>query len=237
MNNSVLVQHKSLKEEIFDFLHGQTITGKFLPGDWLRQDEIANQLGVSMTPVREALDLLVASGLAERIPYRGVRVMELTNQEITEAYGLRMVLEGLAAREAASVITVPQIQHLEEIIEQMRMHVNLSDMSHARQLSREFHQTIVDASGNQLLSMIYQIVSNRFPDWMLYEALFRHPELLENSLAREHTEHSTLVKALKDGNPELACQSASDHIISLGRDIEELLGIPVHLIKAKESPV
>jgi len=140
VNNPVLVQHKSLKEEIFDFLHGQTITGKFLPGDWLRQDEIANQLGVSMTPVREALDLLVASGLAERIPYRGVRVMELTNQEITEACSLRMVLEGLAAHEAASVITIPQIQHLEEIIDQMRLHVNLSDMSHARQLSREFHQ-------------------------------------------------------------------------------------------------
>lgn len=207
-----------------------------MPGDWLRQDEIASQLGVSMTPVREALDLLVASGLAERIPYRGVRIMELSEQEITEAYRLRLVLDGVAAREAASVITAAQIQKLEEIIDQMRLHVNLSEMSHARQLSREFHQSIVDTSGNQLLSKIYQIVSNRFPDWMLYEALFRHPEMLENSLAREHAEHSTIVKALADGNPELAEQAAKDHIISLGRDIEELLGIPIHVIKVKEYP-
>jgi DNA-binding GntR family transcriptional regulator len=84
--------------------------------------------------------------------------------------------------------------------------------------------------------MIYQIVSNRFPDWMLYEALFRHPELMEDSLAREHTEHSMIVKALTDGNPELASQTARDHVLSLGRDIEEMLGIPIKLIKAKEYP-
>ncbi len=55
--------HKPLKEEIFDALHRHIIAGKYGPGDWLRQEDIASQMGVSMTPVREALDLLVASGL------------------------------------------------------------------------------------------------------------------------------------------------------------------------------
>ena len=69
--------HKPLKEEIFDALHRQIIAGKYTSGDWLRQEDIASQMGVSMTPVREALDLLVAKGRAERVPYRGVRVCHL----------------------------------------------------------------------------------------------------------------------------------------------------------------
>ena len=58
-------------------------------------------MGVSMTPVREALDLLVSTGLAERVPYRGVRVREMSAKDIADAYGLRLILEALTAREAA----------------------------------------------------------------------------------------------------------------------------------------
>src|SRR3989304_5133030 len=93
--------HKPLKEELFDALHRQIIAGKYGPGDWLRQEEIATQMGVSMTPVREALDLLVATGLAERVPYRGVRVREMSPKDVADAYGLRLILEALTAREAA----------------------------------------------------------------------------------------------------------------------------------------
>ena len=82
--------HKPLKEEIYDALHRQIIAGKYTPGDWLRQEDIAGQMGVSMTPVREALDLLVAKGIAERVPYRGVRVREMSAKDIVEAYGMRL---------------------------------------------------------------------------------------------------------------------------------------------------
>jgi len=81
--------HKPLKEEVYDALHRQIIAGKYKPGDWLRQEDIATQMGVSMTPVREALDLLVSTGLAERVPYRGVRVREMSVKDIADAYGLR----------------------------------------------------------------------------------------------------------------------------------------------------
>src|SRR5687768_17928420 len=104
--------HKPLKEEIFDALHRQIIAGKYGPGDWLRQEEIAGQMGVSMTPVREALDLLVAAGLAERVPYRGVRVREMSTKDVADAYGLRLILEAVIAREAAKNITPQQIAGL-----------------------------------------------------------------------------------------------------------------------------
>src|SRR5258706_3290593 len=85
--------HKPLKEELFDALHRQIIAGKYGPGDWLRQEEIASQMRVSMTPVREALDLLVAAGLAERVPYPGVRAREMCPKDVADSYGRDRVLE------------------------------------------------------------------------------------------------------------------------------------------------
>ena len=104
-----LIQKRPLKEDIFDVLHEKVISGTYKPGDWLRQDDIATQLGVSMTPVREALDLLVSTGLAERVPYRGVRVRKMSTKDVVEAYGLRLFLEALIAEEAARNITREQI--------------------------------------------------------------------------------------------------------------------------------
>jgi DNA-binding GntR family transcriptional regulator len=87
-----LFQRKPLKEEIFEILHKRVIAGEYPSGEWLRQEDIASQLGVSQTPVREALDLLVSAGTAERVPYRGVRVLQLTANEIIDSYSLRLLL-------------------------------------------------------------------------------------------------------------------------------------------------
>src|SRR5512138_3485175 len=89
------IQKRPLKEDIFDALHAKIISGAYRPGDWLRQEDIATQLGVSMTPVREGLDLLVSAGLAERVPYRGVRVRAMSTKDVVDAYGLRLLLEAV----------------------------------------------------------------------------------------------------------------------------------------------
>ncbi len=81
-----------------------------------------------MTPVREAFDLLVAKGIAERVPYRGVRVREMNTKEVVEAYGLRLILEAIIAREAATNITPEQVTRLKKIMDEMDRHVDLSEM-------------------------------------------------------------------------------------------------------------
>src|ERR671918_149764 len=113
-----LIQKRPLKEDIFNVLHEKIISGTYKPGHWLRQEDIATQLGVSMTPVREALDLLVSAGLAERVPYRGVRVRETSTKDVVEAYGLRLVLEAVIAQEAARNITAEQLQSLEALADE-----------------------------------------------------------------------------------------------------------------------
>jgi DNA-binding GntR family transcriptional regulator len=227
--------HKPLKEEIFDALHRQIIAGKYSPGDWLRQEDIASQMGVSMTPVREALDLLVAAGLAERVPYRGVRVREMSTQDIVEAYGLRLVLEALTAREAALHITPEQISALEKIMVEMKKHVKLHEMPQERQLSREFHSLIAEASSNNLLIKLYAVVTNAFPDWMLYEAVFRNPEILASSIAQTYEEHTAIMDALVKGDADKAAQSSLEHVLDSGKWLEEYLKIPAELLREKEE--
>lgn len=232
-----LVQHKPLKEEIFEVLHKQIIVGKYAPGDWLRQEDIAGQMGVSMTPVREAFDLLVAAGLAERVPYRGVRVREMSTKDIVEAYGLRLTLEAVIAQEAANVITPQQISGLETILEEMKNYETLDEMPHARQLAREFHSAIAEASGNNLLIKLYAIVSNAFPDWLLYEALFRNPELLADSMAATDREHKAIVDGLKSRDTNKAAQKSVEHVMESGKWLEEYLNIPAALLREKEEQI
>ena len=228
---------KPLKEEVFEVLHERIIAGQYTPGEWLRQEDISSQLGISMTPVREALDLLVSAGLAERIPYRGVRVLQPSVQEIVDSYGLRLLLECSAVYSAAIYILPEQIAHLNKILDQSKSLVKLKDMSRDRALSRELHGTIVAASGNILLHKMYLTVLNTFPDWMLYEYLFRHPELLDTSMTREYKEHQEIVAALSEHKSELAVQKTIKHLTNLGRELKDYLGIPGELVGLKENQI
>ncbi len=227
------LQRRSLKEEIFDVLHERIIAGKASPGEWLRQDDIATQLGVSMTPVREALDLLVSVGLAERVPYRGVRVPQPSADEIAEAYAMRILLEGAGAHAAALKREQTQVDELKRILSRMKGLLSLNDMSTLRQLSRQFHQSVVAIGGNGSLDKLYEMIMNTFPDWMLYEYLFRHTDLLEQSLVDEYEEHMKLVEAIEAGDAALAEQMAISHIRSLGEDLVAYLSISQEVLESK----
>ena len=234
-----LIQKRPLKEDIFDVLHEKIISGTYRPGNWLRQEDIATQLGVSMTPVREALDLLVSAGLAERVPYRGVRVREMSTKDVVEAYGLRLILEAVIAQEAARNITPEQIRSLEEMLDEMKKHETLNEMSNARRLSREFHSAIAKTSRNDLLIKLYDIVANAFPDWLLYEAVFRKPELLADSMANTDKEHLAILEALKKGDTFEAAQKSVEHVLESGKWLAKYLDppVPAELLRDKEEQV
>jgi DNA-binding GntR family transcriptional regulator len=229
-----LIHRKSIRNEVFDVLHERIIAGQYPAGAWLRQEDISSQLGVSMTPVREALDLLVSAGLAERVPYRGVRVLQPSAEEIADSYGTRLLLESAAVYASALTISCEQLTKLEAILDQSKALVELKDMSRQRVLNRELHEAIVSASGNALLHKMYVTVLNSFPDWMLYEYMFRHPELLEDSIQYEYREHRAIVDSLALHDPELAMQTAIEHITNRSRELELYLGVPGDLLKTRE---
>jgi DNA-binding GntR family transcriptional regulator len=231
------LSRKTLKDEIFEILHGRIIAGKYAPGEWLRQEDIASQLGVSQTPVREALDSLVSAGLAERVPYMGVRVIQLSPEEVADAYAMRLMLEVTAARAAATLIKREQVEGLREAVQKTKTLTTPNDMSQLRQLNRDIHRAIVTASGNALLLKLYDVTVNAFPDWMLYEAMFRQPELMDARLGAEFEEHTAIVEALASGDPQLASAKVAVHILNQGRELEKLSGVSLELLQVKEKQV
>ena len=230
-----ILRKRSLTDEVYDYLYGKIIAGKFSAGDWLRQEDISTQLGVSQTPVREAFDRLVSSGLAERVPFRGVRVPKLEPREIIDAFILRLVLEKLASRISAKIIQPDEVNKLFEIVEKTENLLSLEDMSELRQLNKEFHTGIVDAARSPLLSKLYEMATNSFPDWMLYEYMFRHPELLQISLKREYLEHKAIIEALARNDPQAASIQVTNHIRNLGNEIEMYLDISGESIRELEN--
>ena len=234
MVSADILPRRSLRDEVFEILHKRIIGGEIHPGEWLRQEEIASQLGVSMTPVREALDLLVASGLAERELYRGVHVIKLTRDEMLDAYGIRFILEPPAAWQAAINATATQIDELRHLYAGTLDLVHLEDMSRLHELSRQFHSSIFSMCKSQLLERLYNMTANKFPDWMLYEAMFHHPDALAESLHIEQKQHRSILDAIIARDPQSASCSARDHILTLGKDLETYLAIPRALIQQKE---
>lgn len=119
----------------------------------------------------------------------------------------------------------------------MKKHVKLNEMPQERQLSREFHSAIAEASGNDLLAKVYAVVANAFPDWLLYEALYRKPELLAGSVSQTYEEHTAIMEALINGDADKAVQKSIEHVLDSGRWLEEYLNIPSELLREKEKQV
>lgn len=230
-----MLPKRSLTDEVFQWLHQRILAGQVAPGAWLRQEELAAQLGVSQTPVREALDRLTAVGLAERVPFRGVRVPEPSTQEIADAYGVRLLLECASAHAAALNCTPAQAQELFDLLEQTRSLVRLEEMSAQRQLNRSFHRAIAHLTHSPLLENLYEVALNKFPDWRLYEHLFLHPERLSDSLAEEYHQHLALARAIADNDPNQAVQQALAHLTALGQDLITYLEVPATEILARQQ--
>ena len=228
-------EHKSKVELTYEAIREKILSGYFKPGDWLRQEELSQRLAVSHTPVREALDRLVADGLAERVPHRGVRVSIIDENDIAEVYCLRLYLEPLVVRLATMNSSEEQLKNLEVIIDQAQELTSLDDMPSRRHLNREFHSMICKGCGSATLTRLHEIIWNRFPDWMFYEGLYRHPASLQPRLQREIKEHQSLLDAIAKRNVDLASEIATNHIKGTKEDLIEVFKISRHILDEKQQ--
>ena len=228
-------RHKSKADLAHEAIREEILSGYFKQGDWLRQEELSQRLIVSHTPVREALDRLVLDGLAERVPHRGVRVSSINENDLAEVYCLRLSLEPLVVRLAALNSPRDQLITLETIIDQAEKLTALNDMPSRRQLNREFHRTICRAYGCATLSRLLEIVWNKFPDWMFYEGLYRHPASLQPRLQREIEEHRALLDAIANKQADLARQIASSHIKGTKEDLIEIFKVSRQILDEKQQ--
>jgi len=232
----VTKQHKSLTELTYQMIRDKIISGEYQPGDWLRQEQLAQQLEVSYTPIRQALDWLVADGLAEHVSHKGVRLTLINEKEIAEAYSLRLLLDPILARVAAENRSTADIKHLQDILEQLEKTTTLDDMRDRRRLNREYHKTISESAVFKTLERLSEIVWNRFSDWMFYEGLYKEPDTITKRFARENKEHREILESIINQNAQLAKDLSIDHIRAFMKDdLMEVFNIPGEVLDEMEK--
>lgn len=200
------IRRTSLVEEAVRVLHGAILTGRLAPGARLRQVELAAQMKISRTPLREALRKLEQEGLMTVLPGGGLRVALLDLDEAVELYEIREVLDGLAARLAAQRISASQLPALSRLLAQMEECVARQDAHRWFTAHVAFHEGIFQASVNgrlQRMSSVIRLSIQRF-----------HPVLLTtpNRLVEAHREHREVFEAIQARDPEAAERLARAHI-------------------------
>lgn len=181
-------------------------------GTMLTEGELADAVGVSRTPVREALLRLQAEGLLELYPKKGAFVLPVSAQEIADVVETRMLVEEHAARRSvpapASLLT-----RLEELLEEQRRHVEADDRAAASVTDRCFHATIVRNAGNDILVRLYDQLRDR--QLRMGVALMNaRPGRMHRSL----TEHAEILRALRSGSADAAAAAVHGHVASV-RDL------------------
>ena len=201
------------RERAYQFLRDEVLVDPAVQGTFLNEADLAVRVGVSRTPVREALLLLVAEGLVELVPQRGAYVPVLTGRQISELMDLRGALERHAASRTMAAGTVP-LGALEEALDQQRLllsgDASGGDRDAARRFiewDRVFHSVLVDAVGNGLLSSTYanlRVRQVRIGVQALYSAAGRQETVCE--------EHRRIVDALAAGDVAEAHAAIDEHL-------------------------
>ncbi|MEW5718460.1 MAG: GntR family transcriptional regulator [Chloroflexota bacterium] len=212
-----------LRRVVAERLRAAIHAGELKPGEWLRQEQLAQKFGVSQMPVREALQDLVAEGLVEHVPYRGIRVIEFSVADLIDLYAARAFLEGLAARYATQNITVEQLAELRNLSDAMERQRVQKNWIEYRQLNRRFHQLIYAASGHTYLTRTLDQMWNAFPTMMLGNFPATAGKPIPQRGASDKQEHLEIIAALQAHDCERAERLMRSHVEESGRRIAAVL--------------
>ena len=200
-------ERKSLGEHVFESLKHSIVRGKISPGEWLVESHIAETLGISRTPVREAIHKLEREGLIERQPRGGFTVLGLDRDDIEETFGIRSVLEGYAARLAAVKHEATELNDLENKIDEFQKALDHKKMNLLPAINTEFHDLLYSLSKSpKLINMING----------LRDQIYRYREMILKEIkfaSTSNLDHQKMLKYIRKRDAEGAERLVRDHIL------------------------
>lgn len=210
-----LENYRPLREIVFETLREAIITGVLKPGERLMEVQLAEEMGVSRTPVREAIRKLELENFVVMVPRKGAYVADISTKDIVDVYEIRAALESLAAGLAAERITDEELEELQRILVQNAESQSLEDLI---AVDTKFHDVLYRASRNERL---VQIISNLREQIQRFRSTtLASPGRIKNTLE----EHKKIVDAVSERNILLAQQLAQEHIDNAENSMLDLLG-------------
>lgn len=205
----------SLRGRVFHKIREDILSGEYHQNEELKEASIGNELGVSRTPVREALRQLELEGLLNIIPNKGAYVTGISAKDIQDIYVIRSYLEGLCARWACEYITKPQLEELDEIIYLSEFHAKKGHHDQLLELDNRFHEVLYEASNSKILDHVLS-------DFHHYVQRVRKVTLSSMARANDsNAEHRAIVEALKEKEGERAETLAHEHMLNTIKNISE----------------
>lgn len=201
--------YKPLREIVFEYLRQSILEGKLEPGKRIMEIQMAEQLGVSRTPVREAIRKLELEGLVVMVPRKGAYVADVSIKDVLDVLEVRMALEGLAASLAAEKISDDEIKELTSIYEEFESYYKKNDIKGMIKNDQEFHNCIFNATGNDKLNQINNSLREQ-----VYR--FRVKYISRYNKAKEIVkEHKDLLNAISNRDSDSAHKYGMKHIENL----------------------
>lgn len=208
-----LVETPSLDKLAYQKIKEAILTFQFLPGQNLVEGELATQLGISKTPVRDALMRLEKEGLVSRQPYKGTFVSEINNQDMVNIFEIRVVLEGLAVRLATKALTEDDLAEMEVLIERHEAALQEQDYVKASHINAEFHGIILEKCSNQRLREMLHNLDDHLKRYRLLSIV--QGVRVDKSVP----EHRNILALLRSGDPEKAEEGMKEHLNSAMWDL------------------
>lgn len=204
----------SLRARVFAALESAVINGEYTPGDTLNEIKISQELGVSRTPVREAIVQLELEGLVEATQNKGATVIGVSEKDIEDIYEIRLRIEGFATSLATKKITGDELIALEKIVELQEFYLSKEDTDQLWRLDTDFHKIIYDASRNRPLCSMLTSFHN-------YIKRGRGLSLRVKGRAEKSVdEHRLILAAIKAGDAELSERLTTEHIENASHNFE-----------------
>lgn len=202
----------NLAEEVAAHIRGGILSGRLKPGERIDQDAIAEELGVSRLPVREALISLDREGLVHTIPRKGSYVSRVDRGDIADHYQIFGQVAGLAAARAVARLDDAGLEHLVDLHERMSAATNLTEQ---QRLNHEFHRTINRAAGSQRMSSMLQLLSRSLP--------MPYADFPAEWLDEANRQHREILEAFRRRDTLAAQRSMEQHITASARHAIEVL--------------
>jgi len=207
------LQRNTLKEQAYQALREMIASHRFTSGTWINAEHIAGELGVSRTPVWQALKQLEAEGLVQHVPHRGARMIEMTPAMALDLYEVRGVLEGLAASRLAANPRPGALERMERILARQRLPVEQGDAMAYSRSDFEFHAVLYESCGNWLLQEQLEQIKNKARPFV---------RDITPILSQLHQDHHRLLQALRAGDAAAASQVMIEHNQRARRLVEHI---------------
>jgi DNA-binding GntR family transcriptional regulator len=206
----------ALYQQVAERLRNRIFAHELAPGAWVDEQTLAEEFGISRTPLREALKVLAAEGLVQLRPRRGCYVTEVSEQDLDEIFPVMALLEGRCAQEATTKATVADCQRLAAIHAELERHAAANDADHFFEANQEFHHALQELAGNRWLTQLIE-------ETRKFIKLTRRDSLnLDGRLKQSLAEHRGILAAVQGHDADEAGRLMHDHLLS-GRAALSLL--------------